>query len=86
MKYPGFLNTVLVTLALTTFLSPYESALAQWPIPDQLQAKASELNEQQLEFINSGAVLGFIPEQQLEHELATRDAESLRSFVDDLMA
>ena len=79
MKYPGFLNTVLVTLALTTFLSPYESALAQWPIPDQLQAKASELNEQQLEFINSGAVLGFIPEQQLEHEHAADAGATARA-------
>lgn len=86
MKNLNYLNAVLVTLALTAFLSPYESALAEWPIPDELQTKAGELSEQQLEFISSGAVLDFIPEQQLVHELGTRDAESLRSFVDDLMA
>jgi len=46
----------------------------------------STLNEAQAEFITSGAVLRFIPERQLEHELATRDTGDMRSFVDDLMS
>jgi len=44
------------------------------------------LNDEQIEFITSGAVLKFIPERQLEHELATRDADSLRTLVNDLMS
>jgi agmatinase len=62
------------------------SALGQWSIPGELQAQVSGLTREQLEFITSGAILEFIPERQLEHELATRDAEGLRSFVDDLMS
>ena len=66
--------------------SPLESALGQWSIPGELQAQASVLTGEQLEFITSGAILEFIPERQLEHELATRDADNLRSLVDDLMS
>ncbi len=77
---------VLVTLFLALLLPPFESAHGQWSVPDELRAAASVLNDEQIEFITSGAVLDFIPERQLEHELATRDADSLRDFVDDLMS
>jgi agmatinase len=63
-----------------------EGALGQWSIPDDLRPKASVLNDEQIEFITSGAILEFIPERQLEHELATRDPEGLRSFINDLMS
>ena len=63
-----------------------ENALGQWSVPDALQAQASVLNDEQLEFLTSGAILKYLPERQLEHELATRDADSLRSLVDDLMS
>jgi agmatinase len=63
-----------------------EKALGQWSIPEELRQKASALNEEQIEFITSGAILRFIPERQLEHELATRDPDSLRSFIDDVMS
>jgi agmatinase len=76
----------LVTLASAFLLAPHESALAQWSIPDELGAQASVLNDEQLEFITSGAVLKFIPEQQLEHELATRDAGGLQALVNALMS
>jgi agmatinase len=62
------------------------SALGQWSVPQALQAKTSALNPEQLEFITSGAIFEFIPERQLEHELAARDADTLRTFVDDLMS
>ncbi len=76
----------LLTLSLALLLSPFESALGQWSVPDELRAQVSVLNDEQIEFITSGAVLDFIPERQLEHELATRGADSLRDFVDDLMS
>ncbi len=76
----------LLTLSLALLLSPFESALGQWSVPDELRAQVSVLNDEQIEFVTSGAVLDFIPERQLEHELATRDADSLRDFVDDLMS
>jgi agmatinase len=58
----------------------------EWSIPDELRARASVLNDEQLEFISSGAALEFMPQRQLEHELATRDADGLRTLVDDLMS
>jgi agmatinase len=61
-------------------------ASADWAIPEELQDEASVLDEAQSAFITSGAALEFIPERQLEHELATRSAEELKQLVDDLMA
>ena len=77
---------VLVTLFPALLLPPFESAHGQWSVPDELRAEASVLNDEQIEFITSGAILNFIPERQLEHELASRDADSLRTFVDDRTA
>lgn len=79
-------NTALATLVVAFIGYPFQCVLGQWPIPDELQTQAGALSESQREFITSGAALEFIPEKQLEHELATRDAEGLRSLVDDLMS
>ena len=76
----------LLTICSAMLLLSVEKALGQWSIPDELQAQASVLNDEQIEFITSGAILKYIPERQLEHELATRDANSLRSLMDDLMS
>ena len=75
----------LVTLSLAILIS-FENTQAQWSVPDELSAQASVLDEAQAEFIASGTIFEFIPERQLEHELATRDADGLRAFIDDLMA
>jgi len=75
-----------VTISLALLLPPFESALAQWSAPDELRAAMDVLNDEQTGFVTSGDILKFIPERQLEHELATRDADSLRNFVDDLMS
>ena len=77
---------VLVTLFLALLLPPFESAYGQWSVPDELRAAASVLNDEQIEFISSGAIFDFIPGRQLEHELASRDADGLRTFVDDLIS
>lgn len=76
----------LLTICSALLLLSVESALGQWSIPDELQAQASVLNDEQIEFITSGAIIKYIPERQLEHELATRDANSMRSLMDDLMS
>lgn len=78
-----FLLIVLLLAASLILLNP---ALAQWQVPPELQSQASELSEQQLEFITSGAVFEYMPERQLEHEMATRDAQALQDMVDDIMA
>ena len=75
-------------LALTGSLAllPGQQALGQWSVPDELQSSLGALTAEQAEFITSGAALEFIPERQLEHELATRDDDGLRRLVDDLKA
>ncbi|MGI9341643.1 MAG: hypothetical protein ACR2QV_02265, partial [Gammaproteobacteria bacterium] len=82
----NLLRGALVTLFLALLLPPFERALGQWSIPQELQARVSTLNSEQIEFITSGDALKFIPEQQLEHELATRDAGSLQTLVNALMS
>ncbi len=65
---------------------PLNSAFGQWEVPDELQDEVSALTAEQAEFITSGDILKYIPERQLEHELATRDPASLQRFVSDLMS
>jgi agmatinase len=60
--------------------------LAQWQVPKELSDKVDALNEAQRAFITSGAAIKLIPENQLRHELATRDPESLAKLIDDLLA
>ncbi len=79
------MHPALNTFILTCLLLSFQSALAQWAIPDELQKQLGTLDDEQVEFLTSGAVLKFLPRQQLEHELATRDAESLQTLVTDLM-
>lgn len=67
-------------------LSSAGSAFGDWSIPDELRDKAGALDEEQLEFVTSGAAIKIIPERQLEHELATRDADGLQALINDLMA
>lgn len=74
----------VVTLLMALLLLPFQNAIAQWSVPDELRAAVSVLSDEQAEFITSGAVFDFIPQRQLEHELSTRDADSLRAFVTDL--
>ena len=74
-------HRALLTMCSASLLLSVESARGQWSIPDELQAQASVLNDEQIEFITSGAILKYIPERQIEHELATRDASSLRSLM-----
>ncbi|HXV65362.1 MAG TPA: arginase family protein [Vicinamibacteria bacterium] len=79
-------RALLLTACSACFLLSFKSAHGQWSIPDELRAQTSVLNDEQVEFITSGAILKYIPERQLEHELATRDADGLRSLIDDLMS
>jgi len=72
---------------LCAFLLPAaQSVNAQWSVPDELQPQVGMLNDEQTQFITSGAILDFIPERQLLHELAERDADGLQSLVNDLIS
>jgi len=72
--------TLLIALLFAT------GALADWTVPAKLQEQASVLDQAQLDFLASGVALDFVPERQLEHVIATRDAEGLSAFVNDLMS
>jgi agmatinase len=61
-------------------------ASADWAIPEQLQDAAGELSAEQRAFMESGEVLMFLTERQLEQELTTRDAVSFGKLIDDLMS
>jgi len=79
-------HTFYLSLLFVVLLNASADAYGQWAVPEALQSQADGLNNAQLEFITSGDILEFIPERQLEHELQTRNIESLRIFVDDLMS
>jgi agmatinase len=79
----GRAGAMQVALLVALLMSPVASA--EWAIPVELRERAGMLDAAQMDFITSGAVLEFIPERQLRHELATRDAEQLGRLVDDLM-
>lgn len=67
-------------------LLPLAAALGEWSIPEALRDNVAALHGPQREFITSGAALDVIPEQQLVHELATRDTSSLQRLFEDLMS
>lgn len=77
---------VLVALVTSALLFHPGPADGEWSVPDDLTEKISLLDDDQRQFILSGAALDFVPERQLEHELATRDAAGIRLFVNDIMA
>lgn len=77
---------IRITLLLALLCPAFQSAFADWTVPDELQPQFSVLTAEQARFVTSGEVLKIIPERQLLHELATRDAAGLQSLVNDLIA
>ena len=77
------LQAALISLLLC--LVPLLS-MADWQVPDRLAEQVAALTEPQQAFLLSGEVLHYLPRQQLEHELATRNPESLQQLLGDLMA
>jgi agmatinase len=71
---------------LALLVLPMAAALGDWTVPGELQDKVDALNDAQRAFISSGAAIDIIPERQLTHELATRDARGMAQLIDDLMA
>jgi agmatinase len=71
---------------LIALLLPFAGALGEWSVPQEFRSKVDTLDEVQRAFITSGAAIRFIPESQLEHELATREADSLAVLVNELIA
>lgn len=57
-----------------------------WALPGELRGRLVGLDRSARAFVTSGAALDYLPARQLEHEIATRDAEALAAFVGDLMA
>ena len=76
---------VYAALIATLLVFSFASAIADWSIPDSVQARLDELPPEQEEFVTSGAIIQLIPSTQLEHEFANRDQESLQTLIGDLM-
>jgi agmatinase len=74
------------SLLLALLAIPAATAWGGWPVPDELNAKVDALNDAQRAFITSGTAIKIIPERQLVHELASRDARNMAGLLDDLMA
>jgi len=86
LRSHNLMRCALAVLLWASLGSPFEKAHAEWTVPDELLEQVSALSDEQADFITSGAALKFMPEQQLEHELATRDAQSLQALVNDLIS
>lgn len=71
---------IILVLLLST-----SGVFAEWSVPGDLVDAVNTLNDEQRAFVTSGAAIEVIPERQLEHELATRDSESLQRLLGDLM-
>lgn len=78
----ALISGALVSGALITSAA----AAAEWELPRALRDTVNRLDPEQRAFITSGAALDYLPARQLEHELTTRDAASIRTLVGDLMA
>jgi agmatinase len=61
------------------------AAAEDWTVPREHRDALRALDAEARAFVTSGDALDFLPPRQLEHELATRDAAALRTFVADLM-
>jgi agmatinase len=86
MSFAVLSHRTKIAFLLALLLSATQSAYAEWLVPNELQGTVDALTDEQIQFITSGAILEIIPEPQLLHELATRDADSLGRLVDDLVS
>lgn len=79
---------MLAATLATSLALPCAPAAAdsQWKLPTELRERLAPLDRAQRYFITSGAAVDFVPPRQLEHELANRDADGIRAFVDALIA
>lgn len=61
----------LELIVCASLLISFEEAFSDRTVPQDLTAKVAALNESQRAFIESGAMLDFLPERQLIHEPTT---------------
>jgi len=72
--------------SVLTLLMTAGAFAAEWRLPKELNDRLAALPAEQQGFISSGAFQDFMPARQVEHELATRDADAMQQLVSDLMA
>jgi agmatinase len=84
----GLFAVVLTASALLGSRGVAAGSLAAdgWELPGELRGRLASLDRSARAFVTSGAALDYLPARQLEHEIATRDADALAAFVGDLMA
>ena len=77
---------IRITLLLVLLCPAFQSASADYTVPDELRSQFSALTDEQSRFVTSGEIFKVIPERQLLHELATRDAVGLQTLLNDLIS
>lgn len=78
-------GTALV-LVLALVLASQVFADDGWSFPEEFRDKLSGLDNRQRAFVTGGAILDYMPERQLHHELETRKADALARMIADVMA
>lgn len=61
-------------------------SLADWDIPGHLRGATRDLTTEQRAFLESGDVLMFLTERQLEQEITSREPGAFGALIDDLMS
>lgn len=76
----------LAKLLIASMLIAGASADAELSLSESQREKVEALDAPLRAFIESGDVLQFLPQRQLDHEIAARDVPALGRLIEDLMA
>jgi agmatinase len=80
-------RTIAASRIVATLLSAHiwcGTASAEWSVPEHLESALHALTAEQRGFVESGEILMFLTERQLEQEMTTRDSEAFADLLDDL--
>lgn len=83
---PRIPSTRRIAAAVASALMCCGLASAEWVIPEHLEEPTRALSAEQRAFLESGEVLMFLTERQLEREITTREPEAFGALIDDLMS
>lgn len=80
------LSAVVAGAVLVLALASQVVAAERWSFPEEFRDKLSGLENQQRSFVTDGAILDYMSERQLRHELQSRDADALSLMIAEVMS
>ncbi len=83
---PRILSSSFIAATVASALMCCGVASAEWAIPEHLQDATAALTTEQRAFLESGDVLMFLTERQLEQEITAREPDAFGALIDDLMS